>query len=299
MTSSSQDAPAVPGTTPQTIGLLGSTGHLGSRVAHLLDRSGTPHALFARQPDSPKVPRTASTTQVRPADYTDPDGLRSALAGIDTLLMVSATESPERLQLHAAVINAAAAAGVGHIVYTSFIGAAPDATFTFARDHYATEQLLAAARDAGGPDFTALRNSFYLDVLPEFVGPDGALRGPAGQGRVSAVARDDVAAVAARVLQDPGAFAGRIVEITGREALTLEEVAAVITEESGRPVRYVEETVQEAYASRAHYGAPDWQVEAWVSTYTAIAAGEESTITNAVKEITGREPKTLRDLLRS
>lgn len=283
----------------KTIGLLGASGHLGSRVARLLDRGGVGHVLFARQPDSPKVPRTASTLQVRPAHYDDAEGLRDAFAGIDTLFLVSATESPDRLQLHKNVIDAAAAAGVGHIVYTSFIGAAPDATFTFARDHYATEQLLAAARESGGPEFTALRDSFYQDVLPEFVGPDGALRGPAGTGRVSAVARDDVAAVAARVLQDPAAHAGSTVEITGREALTLAEVAAIITEESGRPVRYVEETVEEAYASRAGYGAPEWQVDAWVSTYTAIAAGEESTITSAVKDITGREPRTLRDLLRS
>lgn len=283
----------------RTIGLLGSTGHLGTRVARLLDHSGVGHILFARQPDSRRVPRTASTLEVRPAQYNGSEGLRGAFAGINTLFMISATESPERLRLHATVIEAAAAAGVEHLVYTSFMGAAPDATFTFARDHFATEQLLRSTRAAGGPEFTALRNSFYQDVLPEFVGPDGALRGPAGQGRVSAVARDDVAAVAARILQDPSAHAGQILEITGREALTLEEVAAIITEESGRPVRYVEETVEQAYASRAGYNAQQWQLDAWVSTYTAMAAGEVSTISTTVKDITGRDPRTFRDLLRS
>ena len=100
--------------------------------------------------------------------------------------MVSASESADRVAQHVAFIDAAARAGVGHVVYISFFGAAPDATFTLARDHYATEEHLRAS----GMDFTFLRDNLYADFLPALVGDDGVIRGPAGRGRVAAVAQD-------------------------------------------------------------------------------------------------------------
>ena len=117
--------------------------------------------------------------------------------------MVSASEDVDRLGQHRAFVDAAAAAGVRHVVYTSFQGAAADCTFTLGRDHWATEEALRAS----GMEHTFLRDSFYADFLP-LMATDGAIRGPAGDGRVAAVARDDVAAVAAVVLADPGAHVG-------------------------------------------------------------------------------------------
>jgi uncharacterized protein YbjT (DUF2867 family) len=143
---------------------------------------------------------------------------------------------------------------------------------------------------------TFLRDSLYADFLPLMV-QDGVLRGPAGDGRVAAVARDDVAAVAALVLAAPDQHAGAAYDLTGPEALTLAEIAAIVTEVTGTPTRYLEETVAEAYASRASYGAPDWQVDAWVSTYTAIAAGEVAAVSDAVPRLTGRPATSLRELL--
>ena len=157
--------------------------------------------------------------------------------------MVSAAEAADRLDQHRAFVGAAAEAGVRHVVYTSFQGAAPDCTFTLGRDHWATEQ---AIRETGLA-CTFLRDSFYADFLP-LMAQDGVIRGPAGDGRVAAVAREDVAAVAAVVLADPGAHAGAAYDLTGPEALTLGEAAAVIAEVTGRPTRYVDETLEEAYA---------------------------------------------------
>ena len=94
--------------------------------------------------------------------------------------MVSAAESADRLDQHRTFIDAAAEAGVRHIVYTSFLGAAPDATFTLARDHWVTEEHIRAS----GLAFTFLRDSFYLDFLPALAGEDGVIRGPAGDGLV-------------------------------------------------------------------------------------------------------------------
>jgi NAD(P)H dehydrogenase (quinone) len=190
-------------------------------------------------------------------------------------------------------VDAAVEAGVEHVVYTSFVGAAPDCTFTLGRDHWATEEHLRAS----GMRHTFLRDNFYLDFLPLMVGDDGVIRGPAGDGRLSAVARADVAAVAVAVLAEPGAHAGAAYSLTGPEALTLTEAAAVVTEVTGQEVTFHDETVDEAYESRRRWTAPDWQYDAWVSTYTAIKAGEVAAVTDDVRRITGRGPVGLRDLL--
>jgi uncharacterized protein YbjT (DUF2867 family) len=207
--------------------------------------------------------------------------------------MVSATEGADRLAQHEAFINAAGEAGVEHIVYTSFYGAAPDATFTLARDHFATEEMLRAS----GLKHTLLRDNLYQDVLTDFAGPEGIIRGPAGDGKAGFVAREDVARVAAKILAEPIPHAGFTYNLTGPESLTLAEAAAIITEATGKPTSFLDETVEEAYASRAHYGAPDWQLEAWISTYTAIACGELDKVTNDVELLTGRPPLSLRELL--
>ena len=279
------DAPAGSG----TIGVTGVTGALGGAVARLLANHGDRLVLLARRPDAaPAVPGA----QVRRAEYADTPDVREALTGIDTLLMVSAAEDVDRLGQHRAFVQAAAAAGVRHVVYTSFQGAAADCTFTLGRDHWATEEAIRAS----GMTHTFLRDSFYADFLP-LMATDGAIRGPAGDGRVAAVARDDVAAAAAAVLADPGPHAGATYDLTGPEALSLAEAAALITEVTGTPTTYVAETLPEAYASRASYGAPDWQVDAWVSTYTAIARGEVSQVSDAVQRLTGRPATSLRELL--
>jgi len=229
------------------------------------------------------------------APFGDGGAVRQALAGLDTVLMVSASETADRVDQHRTFVDAAAAAGVGHLVYVSFYGAAPDATFTLARDHWATEQHTRAS----GVPFTSLRDNLYADFLPQMVGTDGVIRGPAGDGRAAVVAQDDIADAVVAVLRDPGAHAGRVYELTGPQALTLAEVAAVITTVTGRPVSYVQETIEEAYASRASYGAPDWQLDAWVSTYTAIADGSLATVTTAISELTGHPATQLEQVLRT
>jgi uncharacterized protein YbjT (DUF2867 family) len=218
----------------------------------------------------------------------------AALSGVPTVLMVSASESADRVDHHRAFIDAAAAAGVRHLVYISFAGAAPDCTFTLGRDHYATEQHIRNS----GMVFTFLRDNLYADFVPALVGPDGVIRGPAGAGRVAAVAQDDIADVATAVLLDPAAHTGATYPLTGPQALTLDEVAAILTTELGNPVRYHPETMEEAYDSRAGYGAPSWQLDAWVSTYSAIAAGEVATVTDDIHRLTGHRATSLSELLR-
>lgn len=272
------------------IAVTGSTGHVGGEAARLLSHAGYEQKLIVRDPA--RAPQLPGAT-IAQASYADRRAAVEALAGSDVLFMVSGSEAEDRVDQHRTFIDAAAEAGVGHVVYTSFLAAAPDATFTLGRDHWATEEHIRHS----GMTYTFLRDNFYLDVLPLFAGEEGVLRGPAGQGRVAAVARTDVARTAAVVLQDPLTHAGRTYDLTGPEALSLGEVAQIITRVTGRQTRYVEETVEEAYASRAHYGVPDWQLDAWVSTYTAIASGELERTTTAVRDLTGAEPLSLEQVL--
>lgn len=271
-----------------TLAVTGATGHVGGRVAELL--ADLSPRLLVR--DLTRAPEAAD---VREASYGDHEAVVQALEGVDVVLMVSASESASRRQEHRTFIDAARTAGVRHLVYTSFVGADPDAGFTLGRDHFDAEQ---AIRESGLVA-TFLRDNFYADVLPWFADAAGVIRGPAGAGRVAAVARADVADVAAAVLRHPEAHAGATYHLTGPEALDLHEVADRAGAVLGRSLRYQEETVEEAYASRraGWPDAADWQLDAWVSTYTAIRDGECAEVTDDVERVTGHPARTLEQAL--
>jgi NAD(P)H dehydrogenase (quinone) len=272
--------------------VTGVTGGLGGRVARRLAERGVGQRLVARDPG--RAPELAGA-EVAAGSYDDRDSLRRAFAGAHTLFMVSASEDPDRLRLHANVVGAATDAGMERVVYTSFFGAAPDCSFTFGRDHWHTEELIKGS----GLRFTMLRDNLYLDFLPLMVGADGVIRGPAADGRVAAVARDDIADVAAAVLLADGhRHDGRSYDLTGPEALTMAEVAQRLSELAGRTITYHPETLEEAYASRASYGAPDWEVDGWVTTYVAIANGELEAVGGDVAALAGHPPMGLDDFLR-
>jgi NAD(P)H dehydrogenase (quinone) len=273
------------------IAVTGATGGLGGRVARRLAERGVGQRLVVR--NLGRAPELAGA-EAAAASYDDPERLRRAFQWARTLLMVSASEDPDRLRLHANVVDAAADAGVEQVVYTSFFGAAPDCTFTFGRDHWHTEELIRAS----GLRHTFLRDNLYLDFLPLMVGADGVIRGPAADGRVAAVTRDDIADVAVAALLEGDRHAGRTYDLTGPEALTMAEVAEELTRFAGRTVTYHAETLEEAYASRAHYGAPDWEVAGWVTTYAAIANGDLEAVSGDVAAVAGHPPMGLAEFLR-
>uniref|UniRef100_A0AAU3GUU6 SDR family oxidoreductase n=1 Tax=Streptomyces sp. NBC_01401 TaxID=2903854 RepID=A0AAU3GUU6_9ACTN len=270
------------------VAVTGASGAVGGRVAARLARTGVPVRLLGRDPS--RLPRLAGTTAAPPADYGDGEAMRRALDGAHTLFLVSAHESPDRVMAHTTAVDSALAAGVERIVYVSFLGAAPDATFTFARDHWYTEAHIRMT----GARHTFLRDSWYLGGIPGMTGADGVLRGPGGDGRVSAVSHDDIADSASAVLLDESdTHDGATYDLTGPEAFTLAEAAGELSRRTGRAIRYVAETREEAYASRAHYGAEDWEVGGWVTSYEAIAAGELATVSDAVRTLTGRPAQNL------
>ncbi len=273
------------------IAITGSTGAVGGRVARAL-AGDFRNDLRLVVRDASRAPDY--DTDVRVCDYADHEAAVEALRGADLLLMVSAAEAQDRREQHRTFIRAAADAGVGHIVYTSFAGAAADATFTLGRDHWDAEQ---AIRESG-MTFTFLRDNFYSDLVPFFADDEGVMRGPAGDGRVAAVARADVADVATAVLRSPADHADATYVLTGPEALTMAELAERAGAVLGRSLRFEDETVEAAYASRkAAYDAEDWQLDAWVSTYTAIADGSCAEVTGDVERVAGHPARTLEEAL--
>jgi NAD(P)H dehydrogenase (quinone) len=276
----------------ERIGVTGATGGLGGRVARLLADHGIEQRLVVR--DEARAPSLEHAEVATFGGYEDGEGLRRALDGVGTLFFVSAAEDPARVLLHKTAVDAAVAAGVRRIVYTSFVSAAPDCTFTFGRDHWHTEEHI---KQSGVP-YTFLRHNLYLDFVPLLCPPEGVIRGPADEGRVAAVARDDIADVAVAVLTGEG-HEGQTYELTGIEAFTLTEAAAELSRVTGRHITFEDETLEEARESRRPSGEPDYVIEGWVTTYSAIAAGDLEGVTDCIERFCDREPQRLGDWLRA
>ncbi|MEA2449667.1 MAG: hypothetical protein QOG63_1599 [Thermoleophilaceae bacterium] len=274
------------------IGVTGASGGVGSRTAARLAARGADQRLIVRDASrAPSLDRAGVATAR--GGYGDGDGMRRALEGVETLFLIPAAEDEHRVDQHVAAIDAAVAAGVQRIVYLSFLNASPDATFTFVRDHFATEELV----EATGLPHAFLRMSLYLDFVPMMRSEDGVIRGPANGGRVAPVTRDDIADVAATVLSSFGDHEGRTLDLTGPEALTLQEIADELSRASGEEVRFEDETIEAARASRAGSGAPAWMVEGWITTYVAIARGELDRVSEDVQRVTGHPPTGVREYL--
>ena len=264
---------------------------ISSYVANLVDKKGIVSIHLARSPERAKVYATA---EIRKMVYANTPEVVESLKGIDVLLMVSARENPERVKEHKSFLDAAKLAGVEHIVYTSFYGADGQATFTLSRDHAQTEAYIKEL----GFTYTFLRDNFYLDFLIDIALENGEIRGPAGSGLVSAVARKDTSRVAAEILLNPKKWKNRTLNLTGPEDLSMEEIVALLSKETGDSITYVNESVEEAYESREKWPAQTWEYDAWVSTYTAIKVGEQAGVSTDVEKVLGHPASSLLDILR-
>jgi uncharacterized protein YbjT (DUF2867 family) len=212
------------------------------------------------------------------------------------MLLVSANLSGRRLTQHATAIDAAVLAGVRHVVYISLLGAARRATYLNARDHWQTEQYLAAS----DVEWTVLRPSFYSSMLPDLADADGVVRGPAGEGTVSAVAHDDIARMTVEILLDHnGAHYGHVYPVTGPDSVTLTEATRRMSVALGRRFVFEDQSIEQAYATRAGLDATRDQVDGWISWYLAIANGEVALTTDDVTRLTGRPALSIEANLRT
>jgi NAD(P)H dehydrogenase (quinone) len=285
------EEPVAPGTSgAPLLAVTQAAGALGRKVAAGLARLGVAQRLIVGDRDV--APRLAGV-EVTEASYHDTDGMRRALTGAQTLFLVSAEESPDYLEQHVAVVDAAVDAGVERIVFVSALSAAANATFTSARDDFHTEEHARATR----LPCTFLRPSMYFDLLPGLCSADGVMANGAGDGRVACVSPDDVADVALVVLTQDD-HDGRTYDVTGPVAQSMAEIVHELALATGRPISYSALTPDEERSLLSGSGAADWQIEASVSRSAAIAAGEMEVVSDTVERLAGHESQTFSDYLR-
>ena len=274
------------------ITVTGVTGHLGRlAIEHLLTRGVPAAELSGLARDPGRAAELAGRgVSIRQGDYDRPDGLPAAFEGTDTLLLVSASEVGKRLAQHAAIINAARAAGVRKVVYTSLL-AADTSKIGLAEEHVGTEQLI---RESGLP-FVFLRNGWYLENYTEHLAPDlehGVHLGSAGSGRVAAAARTDYAEAAAIVLTTRG-HEGATYELAGDTAFDYTQLAAEITKVSGTTVTYRDLGGAEHLRALTDAGVPQQFAESMVDWDAGVARGDLDSDRSDLHRLIGRSTTTL------
>ena len=272
------------------IAVTGVTGNLGGMVARLCKKNKIEVRNLARNVE--KAEKLGFSNVFKSSYDKSADTVKS-LEGIEVLFMVSGSENPNRVQQHKDFIDAAKIAGVSHIIYLSFYNASKNSIFTLGRDHYATEEYI----KENGFKYTFLRDNFYVDFFVDLCREYGEIKGPAGNGKVSAVVRSDVSEVAAKILENLGKWENQTLNMTGPEELSMAEIVKAVSEYFGKEIKYIEETVEEAYESRKIWKAEQWEYDSWVSTYTAISENEQSGISNDIEKILGRKATSLVEYL--
>ena len=273
------------------IAVTGVTGNLGGMVARLCKKNKIEVRNLARNVE--KAEKLGFYNVFKSSYDKSADTVKS-LEGIEVLFMVSGSENPNRVQQHKDFIDAAKVAGVSHIIYLSFYNASKNSIFTLGRDHYATEEYI----KENGFKYTFLRDNFYADFFVDLCREYGEIKGPAGNGKVSAVVRSDVSEVTAKILENPGKWENQTLNMTGPEELSMTEIVKTVSEYFGKEIKYIEETVEEAYESRKIWKAEQWEYDSWVSTYTAIAENEQSGISNDIEKVLGRKATSLVEYLK-
>jgi NAD(P)H dehydrogenase (quinone) len=281
------------------LAITGASGRLGRRTAELvLARCAPRDVILATRTPSALADLAARGADVRYADFDEPASLRAAFAGAERLLLISATDLQRRITQHEAALAAAGAAGVRHVIYTSGSKPAPPNPAAVAPSHYATERALAAS----GLAWTVLRNSLYADYqTAEALRAleTGVLVHNRGGGGVAYVARDDCAAAAAAVLLGRG-HDGAVYDITGGETYAAVALAGLYAELGGQPVGTREVDDATFVASLVGAGTDDhlrYGAELLASFGRAIREGYLDVRSDAVEELTGRRPRTLREVL--
>jgi NAD(P)H dehydrogenase (quinone) len=275
--------------------VAGASGHLGRRVIELLLESGAgPVIATTRTPDK-LADLAAKGVDVRQAAFAEPASLAPAFKGAGRMLLVSTNDLPNRRKEQRAAVEAAVAVGVKHIVYTSAPAARPDPANPLIDSHFWTEQALAQSPIG----WTVLRNNIYAEIallgLPRAVAT-GQLFTATGNGGRSYVTREDCARAAAAALASD--FDGeRILDVTGPEAVTQDQLAALVSEISGRTVVHVPVPATNLIAGMMAAGLPAPIASVLAAFDVDAAQGYHALVTPVVNDLAGRAPTPLRDFL--
>jgi NAD(P)H dehydrogenase (quinone) len=278
--------------------VTGATGHLGKLALQFLLTKLPAAELAVLVRDPAKAPDLqALGVELRTGDYFDYPSLVQAFAGIDTVLLVSSGSLENRVVQHTNALNAARENHVGHVVYTSMVNAAEDMKFITGSDHYHTESHLKQS----GLGYTILRNAFYHEALLGLLGEatsSGQWYYPGEGAALSPAARADLAEALALVGLNPAAHQGQTYNLTGTQAYTFPELAAEVSEATGRPVAYVPISLDDFRAALLAAGVPVPFVPLVVSVAEAQQAGQMSLVDDALPRLLGRAPQPLAATLR-
>ncbi len=277
------------------LAVTGATGHLGHLViAALLEETPAGRILAIGRNAQKAADLAGRGVTFRQADYNAPETLGPALEGAEKLLLISGSETGRRVRQHQAVIDAARAASVGFMAYTSILRA-DSSPIGLARDHRATEAALA---DSGIPH-ALLRNGWYCENyiagLPAAL--EHGLIGCSGDGRISAASRADFAAAAARVLLDDGQ-AGQVHELAGDTAFTMSELAAEISAQSGRDVVYTDLSQGDYQAALEGAGLPGSIAAMLADSSAAAGRGALFDDGHALSRLIGRPTTPIGEVIR-
>ncbi len=279
-----------------TVAVTGASGHLGRQVSDLLLEHLDPAdvVLLTRTPETLAALAERGAV-VRHADFTEPSSLADAFAGVDRALLISAVDLERRAEQHRAAIQAAAAAGVRQLIYTSIPDPSEGNPAAVVPSHRATEEAL---RDSGLA-WTFLRNNLYAEFQVPVVRQaiaSGRLVTSAGSGRTAYVSRVDCAAAAAAVLVQDG-HENRAYDITGPDAISPQDLASLATELGHRPVEVVQVDDDALIAGLIAGGVPEAAARVVASFPAAAREGFLGGVSTAVEELTGAPPRSLRDVL--
>jgi len=270
--------------------VTGASGHLGGLVARELAARGEPVRLVVR--DAGRAP-VLDGAEIAVADFGDPDSLARALGEGDRAFMVSMHAGPDaRIALHQSFVDAAARAGVAHVVYVSSLGAGPDAIFSHGRSHGATEEMLRES----GLGWTSIRNGMYTDDILGWFDPDGVARETGGDGRMSFSYRPELAKSVAVTLTESG-HDGKVYDVVTPPPVGLAELARIASEVTGRSYRYEPIGHDEWDARWRALGRDGWALDAGHTSYKALSAGEFDVESDDYERITGEKPLTVAQVI--
>ncbi len=279
--------------------VTGATGQLGQAViAQLLHKTAAGNIAALTRDAAKAAAYAAAGVAVRIGDYDDTASLERAMQGVDRVLLIAGTDEERRVQQHAAVIEAAKAAGVRCVAYTSRNLRDP-ATLTnqLMLGHFQTEDYLRAS----GVGYIIFRNALYLDTVPLFVPAPALATGritlPAGDGRVAYALRAEQGEAMANVLVD-GPCDNRTYYLTGAAAYSFADVAAALTELTGTDVQYAPAEVAAFGEQLRARGVPEAGIRRTVGFMTDIKNGQEAEVSDELADLLGRPPTGLREGLK-
>jgi NAD(P)H dehydrogenase (quinone) len=285
-----------------TILVTGATGGLGHAVVETLLQTINPTqlAVLARDP-AKAADLQAQGVAVRQGDYSDYESLMAAFAGVEKLYFVATSSMTDRIQQHENVVKAATAAGVKHLVYTSFQRKTEDGTSPVAfieEAHLATEKLIKQS----GLTYTILKHALYLDVFPPFFGPqvleNNTIYLPAGTGRGAYASRHDLAVAGAAVLTSPG-HENQAYELAANTTYSLADFAEALSTLSGRAIQYVAPSPAEFVAQLTQAGVPAENSQMAAALMSAISQGEFDFPDPTLEKLLGRKPELPTEFLKA